>query len=222
MQEKAQLNVSTPLSPLRRFLPYRRCSAHRQLPPQRLVSPHPCLGYVSGLRAHPICFCRSYLPFAAASSASPSPSVFGLPAANSTGSATAKQPAKQPAEKQKSAENSLTESEDTHRPNGTKASPFAFSSAFGGGHPAPPTTTPFVDLAKQELIRDTLANLAKLGYAGLTEVDLGKLNPPDIYEEELEVMAEVRAYFQVAYKVGLRGADTGLFELTYNRGTSFL
>ena len=32
-------------------------------------------------------------------------------------------------------------------------------------------------------------------------------------------MAEVRAYFQVAYKVSLRGADTGLFELTCKRGT---
>ena len=52
-------------------------------------------------------------------------------------------------------------------------------------------------------MKETLANLAKLGYAGLTEVDLGKLNPPDLYEEELEVMAEVRAYFQVAYKVRL-------------------
>ena len=48
---------------------------------------------------------------------------------------------------------------------------------------------------------ETLANLAKLGYIGLQEEDFGKLNPPDIYEEELEVMAEVRAYFQVAYKV---------------------
>lgn len=72
---------------------------------------------------------------------------------------------------------------------------------FGGGQSAPPSATPLADSAKQELLLDTLANLTKLGYTGVSEVDLGKLNPPDIYEEELQVMAEVRAYFQVAYKV---------------------
>ena len=53
---------------------------------------------------------------------------------------------------------------------------------------------------KEELLRQTLANLVELGYS-VTADDLGKLNPPDEYEDELEVMAEVRAYFQVAYKV---------------------
>ena len=48
--------------------------------------------------------------------------------------------------------------------------------------------------------REVLSGLAKLGYT-VSSTDLGKLNPPDIYEAELEVMAEVRAYFQVAYKV---------------------
>jgi hypothetical protein len=47
----------------------------------------------------------------------------------------------------------------------------------------------------------TLAALAALGYNSVTREDLGKLNPPDPYETELKVMAEVRAYFQVAYKV---------------------
>ncbi|KAI0706855.1 P-loop containing nucleoside triphosphate hydrolase protein [Cerioporus squamosus] len=59
---------------------------------------------------------------------------------------------------------------------------------------------PVDDTARQQLVTETLANLAKLGYTGIQEDDLGKLNPPDIYEAELEVMAEVRAYFQVAYK----------------------
>ena len=45
-----------------------------------------------------------------------------------------------------------------------------------------------------------MAALAKLGL-NVTEEDLGKLNPPDEYEEELELMAEVRAYFDVSYKV---------------------
>lgn len=57
---------------------------------------------------------------------------------------------------------------------------------------------------RSQLEADALSALAKLGYVGLTVDDLGKLNPPDEYEEELNVMAEVRAYFQVAYKV--RGA----------------
>lgn len=54
---------------------------------------------------------------------------------------------------------------------------------------------------RSQLEADALSALAKLGYVGLTVEDLGKLNPPDEYEEELNVMAEVRAYFQVAYKV---------------------
>ena len=47
---------------------------------------------------------------------------------------------------------------------------------------------------------DALALLTKMGYS-VTARDLGKLNPPDIYETEMELMAEVRAYFQIAYKV---------------------
>lgn len=57
---------------------------------------------------------------------------------------------------------------------------------------------------RQQYENEALSVLAKLGYTGLTPDDLAKLLPPDIYEEELEVMAEVRAYFQVAYKVRSR------------------
>jgi hypothetical protein len=53
----------------------------------------------------------------------------------------------------------------------------------------------------QELVRNALATLAQIRYTGLTEEDLGRLNPVDEYETELQVMAEVRAYFQIAYKV---------------------
>ncbi|KAF9229123.1 hypothetical protein BS17DRAFT_792113 [Gyrodon lividus] len=56
---------------------------------------------------------------------------------------------------------------------------------------------------EQESVAETtltvLAGLAKLGYT-VTEDDLAKLLPSDEYEEELRVMAEVRGYFQVAYK----------------------
>lgn len=46
-----------------------------------------------------------------------------------------------------------------------------------------------------------MALLAQKGYSGLVPKDLGKLNPPDEYETELVAMAQVRGYFQVAYKV---------------------
>ena len=54
---------------------------------------------------------------------------------------------------------------------------------------------------RNEKINEILASLASIGYTGLTEDDLGKLNPVDEYETELHVMAEVRGYFQVSYKV---------------------
>ncbi|KAF9459501.1 P-loop containing nucleoside triphosphate hydrolase protein [Collybia nuda] len=53
---------------------------------------------------------------------------------------------------------------------------------------------------KEAKITNALASLAELGYIGLTTTDLGKLNPTDEYESELQVMAEVRGYFQIAYK----------------------
>ena len=43
--------------------------------------------------------------------------------------------------------------------------------------------------------------LAKYGYGISNLDDLAKLKPGDEYEAELLVMAEVRGYFQVAYKV---------------------
>ncbi|KAF5376650.1 hypothetical protein D9615_007811 [Tricholomella constricta] len=49
-------------------------------------------------------------------------------------------------------------------------------------------------------INKALAALSALGYHGLTAEDLGKLKAPDDYETELNVMAEVRGYFQIAYK----------------------
>ncbi|EIW56258.1 uncharacterized protein TRAVEDRAFT_49098 [Trametes versicolor FP-101664 SS1] len=52
---------------------------------------------------------------------------------------------------------------------------------------------------EKETLLSALAELTRLGYP-VKEDDLGKLNPPDEYQEELEVMAEVRAYFQVSYK----------------------
>ncbi|KAK7040880.1 hypothetical protein VNI00_009476 [Paramarasmius palmivorus] len=52
----------------------------------------------------------------------------------------------------------------------------------------------------QEDVNELMATLAKFGYTGITVDDLEKLNPLDEYDIELQVMAEVRGYFQVAYK----------------------
>lgn len=48
---------------------------------------------------------------------------------------------------------------------------------------------------------NALAALAALGYHGVKADDLKRLRSPDPHEIEIEVMAEVRAYFQIAYKV---------------------
>ncbi|KAG1782138.1 P-loop containing nucleoside triphosphate hydrolase protein [Suillus placidus] len=45
-----------------------------------------------------------------------------------------------------------------------------------------------------------LRALAEAGYANLATSDLARLLPPDTFQEELVVMADVRAYFHVAYK----------------------
>lgn len=58
----------------------------------------------------------------------------------------------------------------------------------------------------KQTVQEAIALLVKAGLpvASLDPMDLlGKLIPPDEYETELGVMAEVRGYFQVAYKVSL-------------------
>ncbi|KAG6835134.1 hypothetical protein H0H93_004550 [Arthromyces matolae] len=53
---------------------------------------------------------------------------------------------------------------------------------------------------RQGHINSAIAALAALGFHGITEADFGKMIPPDEYETEIQVMAEVRGYFQVTYK----------------------
>ena len=55
--------------------------------------------------------------------------------------------------------------------------------------------------ANREIVNAAFAELAKLGLQGLKTEDLAKLRPVDDYEEELIVMAETRAFWQLAYKV---------------------
>ncbi|KAF8839213.1 hypothetical protein BDN67DRAFT_906024 [Paxillus ammoniavirescens] len=51
-------------------------------------------------------------------------------------------------------------------------------------------------------VTNALYYLSQAGYSGLTADDLNRLRPynPDDFEDELIVMADVRAYFHVAYK----------------------
>ncbi|KZT61034.1 hypothetical protein CALCODRAFT_447877 [Calocera cornea HHB12733] len=51
-----------------------------------------------------------------------------------------------------------------------------------------------------QLIGQVLGVLAQLGWEDVRESDLAKLHREDDWEEEIIVMAETRAYFQVAYK----------------------
>ncbi|KAG2044019.1 hypothetical protein BDR03DRAFT_996026 [Suillus americanus] len=52
-----------------------------------------------------------------------------------------------------------------------------------------------------------LRALAEAGYANIGISDLARLLPPDSFLEELVVMADVRAYYHVAYKASLRIID---------------
>lgn len=49
--------------------------------------------------------------------------------------------------------------------------------------------------------KEAITLLRSIGYPLESEHDLVKLAEPDIYEREIIVGAEVRAYWQVAYKV---------------------
>lgn len=57
-----------------------------------------------------------------------------------------------------------------------------------------------VESPRDAAMRRALAALKELGYGDISKVDLARLTPTDAFEEELMVMANVRAYFQVAYK----------------------
>ncbi|TBU24235.1 P-loop containing nucleoside triphosphate hydrolase protein [Dichomitus squalens] len=81
------------------------------------------------------------------------------------------------------------EDEDEAQPvtqAGMKSSKAAHTFSFVPAATTRPAAPSMDGNEKRTLIRETLANLTKLGYHGLGEVDLGKLNPPDIYEEELQ------------------------------------
>lgn len=62
-------------------------------------------------------------------------------------------------------------------------------------------TSPVIVASSPEAVRQLMSQLTSFGYPNLKIEDLAKLNPPDVYENELRVMGEVHGYFQVAHKV---------------------
>lgn len=62
-----------------------------------------------------------------------------------------------------------------------------------------------------------LSALEELGFKDLTANDLARLTQYDSFDDEVNVMAEVRAYFQVAYKVlhKLHGTISGVLTLHF-------
>ncbi|EKM52205.1 uncharacterized protein PHACADRAFT_198273 [Phanerochaete carnosa HHB-10118-sp] len=98
----------------------------------------------------------------------------------------------------------------------------AFATSFKSASTVPQTPTPKPSFEtqpssvpqkrsieeKRELDAEERARFEQQAITALTVLlghnvtleDFARLLPPDVYEEELEVMAEVRAYFKVAYK----------------------
>ncbi|KAG6848187.1 hypothetical protein H0H93_002553 [Arthromyces matolae] len=82
------------------------------------------------------------------------------------------------------------------------------STPLGAGNPSSPgdasknTEKDFsiLRLERKGHINAALSALAALGFHNISEADFGKMVPPDEYEAEIQVMADVRGYFQVAYK----------------------
>lgn len=64
-------------------------------------------------------------------------------------------------------------------------------------------TDPSAPAERVSPVDEALRYLAQAGYKGLTVDDLARLSPPDRrFDDELIVMADVRAYFTIACKVG--------------------
>ncbi|KAJ8697219.1 hypothetical protein PTI98_007017 [Pleurotus ostreatus] len=65
---------------------------------------------------------------------------------------------------------------------------------------APPQNDSFDRTLQPTGIPKILSGLSEVGITGVKPEDIPKLLPPDTMEPALTIMAEVRAYFQVAYK----------------------
>lgn len=89
----------------------------------------------------------------------------------------------------------------------------SFSKVQGSGFNKPANST--LDRATEKQVLD---GLAQMGIKDVSLEDIAaKLSPPDKYENEMELMAEVRAYFQISYKV--RRASTQAYTQAYAKAS---
>ncbi|KAH7928503.1 hypothetical protein BV22DRAFT_199383 [Leucogyrophana mollusca] len=131
------------------------------------------------------------------SGAPPTPPAFGLSAQPKNGFSGSK-----PAPKASQASKSTTSQKQ--KDGSTLCNPAIISPTSVNAVPRPQTASSTTNVTGRTpdpgAVEEVLAGLNKLGYHGITYEDLARLLPPDEYETELRVMAEVRGYFQVAYK----------------------
>jgi len=91
-------------------------------------------------------------------------------------------------------ENYLAQYKESRRQSGPLPVPASFNFARKGELAFMPERT------RQDEVNEVLAGLSRLGHTGKKEGDLARLNDSDPFEQELIVMAEVSAYFRIAYK----------------------
>jgi vacuolar protein sorting-associated protein 1 len=102
-----------------------------------------------------------------------------------------------------------------------RESPFTFSCPVASKAPASDSSDEedqevFAGIKQASLEQSALQSLAKRGYCGIKREDLKRLHPHENFDDELVVMADVRAYFQVAYKVRMNAPV-----LSFSRALTF-
>jgi hypothetical protein len=117
----------------------------------------------------------------------------------------------------------IEENNNSLHPQTASFHEFAISNAFEWAQDRGSFAKPLEEtsLFRKDDDNTLLAMLAERGFTSLTIADLGKLNPPDEFETELRIMAEVRGYFQVAYKVRIGFALT-LYQTNNGANAHFL
>ncbi|KAG5640591.1 hypothetical protein DXG03_007994 [Asterophora parasitica] len=109
----------------------------------------------------------------------------------------------QPAHKKRKVDQGQSQAIRASQGKAPSLAPTGFASGskgFSRKRPATDDEHPEGESERDLQIKEALAALSALGYHGVKPEDLGRLVPPDEYETELQMMAEVRGYFQIAYK----------------------
>jgi vacuolar protein sorting-associated protein 1 len=102
-----------------------------------------------------------------------------------------------------------------------RPSRFTFSWPATVTSPVPPASDDedqevFASRKRASMEQSALQSLVSRGYCGIKREDLKRLHPHENFDDELIVMADVRAYFQVAYKVRMNAPV-----LSFSRALTF-